>query len=138
MEEKMDKEVRRVLLKFVVLKIIKDQPIHGYDIIHHIEEITGGRWTPSAGSIYPILDGLESKGYIQSEETERKKVYSITPLGLKALDQMIQKKMEFLREMTAVINRVLGEDCKMEATDPESQELQADGGPGAQQNDTEG
>ncbi len=139
MEDKMDKEIRRVLLKFIVLKIIKDRPTHGYYIIHHIKGITGGRWTPSAGSIYPILEGLESNGCIQSEEIEDKKVYSITPKGVKALDRMIQKKMEFLREMTIVINRVLGEDSKMEAVGPRSPEWQtdADGSMGAHQNDIE-
>jgi len=137
MEDEMDREIRRVLLKFIVLKTIKDRPTHGYDIIQHIKGITGGRWTPSAGSIYPILEGLESNGYIQSEEIERKKVYSITPKGLRALDQMIQKKMEFMREMAMVINKVIGEDAKMEAADPRSQELQADadGRMGEHQND---
>jgi len=137
MEDKMDKEIRRVLLKFIVLKIIKDRPTHGYDIIQHIKGITGGRWTPSAGSIYPILEGLESKGCIQSEETERKKVYSITPKGVKALDRMIQKKMELLRELTIIINKVLGEDSDIEAISPQSQEMQSGAGssPGSRQSD---
>jgi len=78
MEDKIDTEIRRVLLKFIVLKTIKDHPTHGYEIIHHIKEITGGRWTPSAGSIYPILERLETNGHIKSEEIERKK-YTQSP-----------------------------------------------------------
>ncbi len=126
MKDEMDREIKRILLKFIVLKTIKDQPIHGYDIIQHIKEITGGRWTPSAGSIYPILEGLESNGHIHSEEIERKKVYSITPKGVKALDQMIQKKMEFMKEMAIVINKVIGEDTKIQASNSRGRELQAD------------
>lgn len=139
-KDKLDKEIRRILLKFIVLKTISDRPTHGYEIISHIKEITGGRWTPSAGSIYPILESMESNGCIRSEEIERKKVYSITPDGVKALDRMIQKKMELMREMAMVINRVIGEDIKGEAIDPRSQKSQADadGRTGRDQNDIEG
>ena len=122
----MDKDMRRILLKFIVLKTISDQSTYGYEIIHRIEKITGGRWTPSAGSIYPILEGLETNGYIRSEEIERKKVYSITPQGMKMLDRMIQKRMEFLREMTLIINNVLGDDSILVAADSRSPGLPAD------------
>ena len=122
----MDKDMRRILLKFIVLKTISDQSTYGYEIIHRIEKITGGRWTPSAGSIYPILEGLETNGYIRSEEIERKKVYSITPQGMKMLDSMIQKRMEFLREMTLIINNVLGDDGVLVAADSRGPERSAD------------
>jgi DNA-binding PadR family transcriptional regulator len=74
MEEKMDIEIRRAFLKYIVLKIIKDKPTHGYDIIKTVELRSNGRWTPSTGSIYPILEGLESSGCILSKEIERRKV----------------------------------------------------------------
>jgi DNA-binding PadR family transcriptional regulator len=106
MEEKMDREVRRIFLKYIVLKIINDKPTHGYDIIKTVELRSNGRWIPSAGSIYPILESLESSGFIQSEEIERKKVYAITPKGVDALDRMTQKKVELLNEMARIINSV--------------------------------
>jgi DNA-binding PadR family transcriptional regulator len=106
MEEKMDIEIRRAFLKYIVLKIIKDKPTHGYDIIKTVELRSNGRWTPSTGSIYPILEGLESSGCILSEEIERRKVYSITPRGVTALERMMQKKIELLNEMSRIINNV--------------------------------
>lgn len=106
MEEKMDIEVRRAFLKYIVLKIINEKPTHGYEIIKTVELRSNGRWTPSSGSIYPILESLESNGFIQSEEIERKKVYAITPRGVEALDRMTQKKMELLNEMSRIINSV--------------------------------
>ncbi len=106
MEEKMDREIRRIFLKYIVLKIINDKPTHGYDIIKTVELRSNGRWTPSPGSIYPILESLESSGFIQSEEIERKKVYAITPKGMTALDRMTQKKVELLNEMAQIINSV--------------------------------
>jgi DNA-binding PadR family transcriptional regulator len=106
MEEKMDKEIRRAFLKYIVLKIIKDKPTHGYEIIKIVELRSKGRWTPSTGSIYPILESLESNGFIQSQEIERRKVYSITPRGVEALERMTQKKIELLNEMSRIINSV--------------------------------
>jgi DNA-binding PadR family transcriptional regulator len=104
MEGKMDKEIRRAFLKYIVLKLIKDKPTHGYDIIKRVEHFSKGRWTPSAGSIYPILESLESNGLIQSEEADRRKVYSITPKGVVALDLMTKEKLELLNEMSRIIN----------------------------------
>lgn len=112
MEEKTCTEIRRTFLKYIVLKIIKDKPTHGYEIIKTVELRSNGRWTPSAGSIYPILEGLESKGFIQSEEIERRKVYAITPKGVTALDRMTQEKMELLNEMSRIINSVTEDNEK--------------------------
>jgi DNA-binding PadR family transcriptional regulator len=105
----MDYEFRRIFLKFIVLKIIKEKPIHGYEIIRTVEQRSNGRWTPSAGSIYPILEGLEKNGIIRSEEIERKKVYAITPKGELAFDRMTEKKRQLLLEMTQVIDYATGE-----------------------------
>lgn len=106
----MDIEIRRAFLKYIVLKIIKDKPTHGYEIIKIVELRSKGRWTPSTGSIYPILESLESNGFIQSQEIERRKVYSITPRGVEALDRMTQKKIELLNEMSRIINSVTESD----------------------------
>ena len=115
MKEEMYKEIKRSFLKYIVLKIIKDKPIHGYEIIKTVEFLSKGQWTPSAGSIYPILESLESKGFIQSEEIERRKVYSITLEGKAALDRMTQEKLELLKEMSRLINIVIESSDNKEA-----------------------
>lgn len=120
MEEKIDNnkmctEIRRSFLKYIVLNIIKDKPTHGYDIIKTVELRSNGRWTPSAGSIYPILERLESKGFIKSEGIERRKVYTITPKGVAGLDRMKQEKLELLNEMSRIINSVTEGDDNSDA-----------------------
>ncbi|WP_292387561.1 PadR family transcriptional regulator [Methanosarcina sp. UBA5] len=114
-ENKMCTEIRRAFLKYVVLKIIKDKPTHGYDIIKTVELRSNGRWTPSAGSIYPILEKLESKGFIQSEGIERRRVYTITPKGVAGLDRMTKEKLELLNEMSRIINSVTEDDDNSDA-----------------------
>ena len=127
----MDKEIRRAFLKYIVLKIIKDKPTHGYEIIKTVELRSNGRWTPSAGSIYPILEGLESKGFIQSEEIERRKVYAITPKGATALDRMTQEKMELLNEMSRIINSVTEDNEKSDLDGADDNILSAERQPEA-------
>src|SRR5262245_23159033 len=50
-------------LKFVILKLLAEKPRHGYEIIKELEERSGGRYTPSAGTVYPTLTLLEDMGY---------------------------------------------------------------------------
>lgn len=102
----MNKDIRRLFLKYVVLTAVNEKSTYGYDIIKTIETCSEGKWKPSTGSVYPILDNLESEGFIRSEEKDRKKVYTITPEGMKALDRMTRKKNELLRDMTTLIGNI--------------------------------
>ncbi len=110
MNGQMDKEMRRIILKAMVLKIIGEKPTHGYDIIKEVERRTNGRWAPSPGSVYPALDDLEAKGWITCEEAERRKLYTITPKGKEALGRFKAKWMEYIREMTKFFETILEEN----------------------------
>lgn len=68
-------------VKYVILRLIKEKPRHGYEIIKALEEKMSGCYTPSAGTVYPTLQLLEDQGYIRGVDTEGKKVYHITPEG---------------------------------------------------------
>ena len=58
--------------------------MHGYEVITELDERTGGRWRPSAGSIYPTLQLLEDEGLVTAEEADGKRVYSLTEAGQEA------------------------------------------------------
>jgi DNA-binding PadR family transcriptional regulator len=55
--------------------------MHGYEMIKEIEERSQGAWTPSAGSIYPMLQMLEEEGLIQGEESDGKRRFTLTEAG---------------------------------------------------------
>jgi DNA-binding PadR family transcriptional regulator len=75
-------------LRFVILKLISEQPRHGYEIIKAIEEKVGGAYSPSPGVIYPTLTLLEELGYVTVEAAEGgKKLYRITEAGDAALEE---------------------------------------------------
>ncbi len=76
--------VRRGDVRSAILALLDDRPMHGYEMIQELEERTGGRWTPSAGSIYPTLQLLEDEGLVTAEEIDGRKVYSLTDAGKEA------------------------------------------------------
>lgn len=68
-------------VRAAVLALLAEQPMHGYQIIHEIEERSGGTWKPSAGSVYPTLQLLADEGLISAEESNGRKTYSLTEGG---------------------------------------------------------
>jgi DNA-binding PadR family transcriptional regulator len=52
-------------LRLVLLKLIADEPRHGYDLIRAIEDLTGGEYAPSPGVVYPTLTLLQDMGQIE-------------------------------------------------------------------------
>lgn len=69
-------------LKLVILRLLDEKPRHGYEIIKELEERSGGRYTPSAGAVYPTLTMLEDLGFaVTTPEEGGKKVYAITDAG---------------------------------------------------------
>src|SRR5918999_875852 len=74
-------------MKFVILRLLKEKPRHGYEVIKALEEKLAGYYTPSAGTVYPTLQLLEDQGYVRVVETEGKKVYHITRDGEKFLEE---------------------------------------------------
>ncbi|MGW9629897.1 PadR family transcriptional regulator [Agromyces sp. NPDC055520] len=68
-------------VRAAVLALLSEEPMHGYQIIHEIEERSGGRWKPSAGSVYPTLQLLADEGLITAEELRGRKTYSLTDAG---------------------------------------------------------
>jgi DNA-binding PadR family transcriptional regulator len=68
-------------VRAAVLALLLEQPMHGYQIIHEIEERSGGSWKPSPGSVYPTLQLLADEGLIKAEESNGRKTFSLTDAG---------------------------------------------------------
>lgn len=72
---------RRGDVKASILALLKDRPMHGYEMIQEIGERSGGAWRPSPGSVYPTLQLLEDEGLISSEESGGKRLFNLTESG---------------------------------------------------------
>jgi len=73
-------------VRAAVLALLAEQPMHGYQIIHEIEERSDGSWKPSPGSVYPTLQLLADEGLITATESAGKKTYSLTETGRAEVD----------------------------------------------------
>ena len=75
-------------LRLVLLKLIADEPRHGYDLIRAIEELTGGDYAPSPGVVYPTLTMLADMGLIEETAAEgSRKAFAVTDEGRAHLDE---------------------------------------------------
>lgn len=69
-------------LRLVLLKLIAEQPRHGYDLIREIESRTGGAYAPSPGVVYPTVTMLDDMGMIEEQKADgAKKQFAITDAG---------------------------------------------------------
>jgi DNA-binding PadR family transcriptional regulator len=69
-------------LRLLLLKLIADEPRHGYDCIRAIEDMTGGEYAPSPGVVYPTLTLLQDMGLIEESPTKAaRKPFRITSEG---------------------------------------------------------
>jgi len=96
-------------LKYVILKLLRDKPMHGYEVMKALEEQTHGCYRPSPGSVYPTLQWLEDEGLVRSEEREGKKVYSITEQGRAFLEEHRSTVDDIFDRIAEMIDRFLGE-----------------------------
>ena len=77
----------RTELRLVLLKLIAEQPRHGYDLIKAIEELSGEHYSPSPGVVYPALAMLADEGLIAEQDSEdQRRKFAITDAGNKVLE----------------------------------------------------
>jgi DNA-binding PadR family transcriptional regulator len=95
-------------LRFVILRLVSEQPRHGYEIIKAIEEKVGGAYSPSPGVVYPTLTLLEELGYVTVEQSGTKKQYRTTPEGDAALAEKKSVVDGIFRRMEDVHDRFDG------------------------------
>lgn len=77
----------RTELRLVLLRLIADQPRHGYDLIKAIEELSAEHYSPSPGVIYPALAMLADEGLIAEQDSEdQRRKFGITDAGSKVLE----------------------------------------------------
>mgnify|MGYP000309499310 FL=1 len=95
-----DKDLYGGLIRLHILHHAAEEPIFGLGII---EELRHHGYEMSPGTIYPMLHGLEKKGYLIShhERTGRRdrRMYEITTQGRKALTDAKAKVKELFGEL---------------------------------------
>jgi len=99
-------------LKFVILRLISEKPMHGYEVMQALEEESRGCYKPSPGSVYPTLQMLEDEGYVRSREEGGKKIYEITDAGREYLEDHGDVVEEISRRIGAFADRFWGKEAR--------------------------
>ncbi len=86
-------------LKYMILELLRERPMHGYEVMRALEESSGGAYTASPGSVYPTLQSLEDDGYVTGDEKDGRKVYTITDEGREFLDSNQDRVEQILRRI---------------------------------------
>jgi len=105
---------QRGILSVYILHTLNKKPKSGYDILKEITEKTHGTWTPSKGTLYPLLTKLEKDKLIQINKVEQrsKTVYETTEKGIEQLKnirkhakEMEEKINQFRNMLSEIINQ---------------------------------
>lgn len=105
----------RSLTALFILHSLHHEPKSGYDLLKEIAEKTGDKWTPSKGTLYPILKELEKDRLIQVLETGKrsKNIFELTPDGEKTLLKIREHRKESREKMLVfrnLIAEIFGQD----------------------------
>lgn len=95
----------------LLLKLLEGKDMYGYEMIEALREKSENVFELKAGTLYPLLHGMEEKGYVRSYEQEAsgktRKYYSLTDKGKK---QLKVKEKEW-KEYTRAVFGILGGVC---------------------------
>lgn len=86
------------MLELAILGLLKERPMHGYQLSRELNDSLGGLWRVSYGSLYPTLRRLEAEGAVKAAATDapaagrRKTVYRITEKGEQLFLQLLEEE----------------------------------------------
>jgi len=83
---------RRGFVQIAILHLLKEESMHGYQIMKELEERSHGAYSASAGTVYPALQELVDQQLIQLENDSDKKVYSISEEGKHRIEELALHK----------------------------------------------
>ena len=77
-------------LPLVVLAMLADRPMHGYELMSELSRLFGPRYRPSPGSVYPALEALEAEQLLEGEADGGRTTYRATEAGIEALQKRVE------------------------------------------------
>ena len=110
-----DRELKRGTLEMVILKLLAERQMYGYELISTLESRGGQQFEIKEGTLYPVLYRLEDAGFIEArwETAQRgvpRKYYRLTEGGEKQLQTLIRE----WRSFTSAVDRLLQTESEPE------------------------
>jgi DNA-binding PadR family transcriptional regulator len=79
--------MRRGRVPDLLLAALVAGPAHGYELMDRLEQFSGGSWRPSPGSVYPLLQLFEERGWVESQESDGRRIFALTEAGREQASQ---------------------------------------------------
>ncbi len=96
-------------LRLYLLRLLDEEPRHGYEVIRLLRDRFMGVYSPSPGTIYPRLARLEEEGLVTHDEVDGRKVYRITEAGREELRSRSDELDELEEELSASVSNIVRE-----------------------------
>jgi PadR family transcriptional regulator len=101
-------DVLRGTLDLLVLKTLTLEPMHGWGISQRIQQLSKGVLDVNQGSLYPALQRLELKGWIDAEwqtteNNRRARYYKLTAQGRRALGSETQSWRRYVSAVEGIL-----------------------------------
>ena len=96
-------------LRLYLLRLLDEEPRHGYEVIRLLRDRFMGVYSPSPGTIYPRLARLEEEGLVTHDEVDGRKVYRITEAGREELRSRSDELDELEAELSASVSDIVRE-----------------------------
>jgi PadR family transcriptional regulator len=99
-------------LEMMVLRLVQDEPLHGYALVQRIRQISNDLLQVEEGSLYPALQRLLKAKLLRAQwgvsaTNRRVRIYTITAAGRKHLDAQVSSFQQMLEGISLVL--ALGE-----------------------------
>lgn len=103
-----DRDLIRSVAEPVILKMVADRAMYGYEIIKVVNELTDGKFAWKEGTLYPCLHRLEGAGLVLSKWVEQdngrqRKYYNITRKGKGVLKEKAEEWASFAGTVQAIL-----------------------------------
>ena len=101
-------DVLRGTLDLLILKALSLQPMHGWAIAQRLEQLSRDALRVGQGSLYPALQRLEEKGWVDSEwrasdQGRRAKYYELAGAGRRALGHEVASWHGYVDMVEAIL-----------------------------------
>ena len=101
-------DILRGTLDLLILTALSLEPMHGWAISERLEQLSGEALRVGAGSLYPALQRLAERGWVESEwratqENRRAKYYELTPEGRRALGEETRNWHGYVQTVEAIL-----------------------------------
>lgn len=96
-------------MALLVMKLLEERDMYGYQMIEELKKRSDNTFHLKAGSLYPLLHGLEEKDYVSAYEQEAaagkpRRYYHLTALG----HRILREKEESWNLYARAVRQVLG------------------------------